>query len=254
MSNNAVISADYDNVKSAFANATPNQLAALRSFANLVIVPAPMIGASQADLIAYQKTWNNELTQLERILPNFSQAQQDAVMAVINYNNNLNLMPLPPAPPPPPPLPPKLSTLDKLKGSLSNELNKLKGDIGIHSKTATPEQKNAMDVYKNAHPGSPPGPNASPAEIENYQAKEAASHEVKQQALTSMTPTQVSLMQQYDQLVNTISANTKTNTSTAKYIVIALIILLIGIIGGMGFFIYTKMKKSSPTNVKFGKK
>ena len=61
-----------------------------------------------------------------------------------------------------------------------------------------------------------------------------------------------SFMVKYDTLVNEIGQRTNTSGQTPKYIVIFIIIMLLGIIGGMGFFIYKNKKTPSPT--KFGKK
>ena len=251
MEKNLVLAADYDNFKSAFNNATPAQLTALRQFIGLNIEPAPSIGAPQIELLDYQKKWNNQLIQLERILPNFTQIQQNAVMSIVNYNNNLNLMPLPPAPPivvPPPPL----SMMQKLKGQLNSKLGILKTDIELESKTATPEQKTAMDTYKKALPGPPPPAGSSPQKVQDYQTKVALSEPIMKKSLDDMSPTQAAFMVKYDTLVNEIGQRTNTSGQTPKYIVIFIIIMLLGIIGGMGFFIYKNKKAPSPT--KFGKR
>jgi len=251
MSKNLVLAANYDNFKEAFIRATPEQLIALRKFIDLNIEPSPPIGAQQIEVLDYQKKWNNQLTELERILPNFTQVQQDAVMSIVNYNNNLNLTPLPPAPPIVESTPP-LSMMQKLKEDLSSKLNSLKTDIGLESKTATPEQKIAMDTYKEAHPGPPPPAGSSPQKIEEYQTKLALSEPIKKKSLDDMSPTQAAFMVKYDTLVNEIGQRTNTSGQTPKYIVIFIIIMLLGIIGGMGFFIYKN--KKTPGATKFGKK
>ena len=251
MSKNLVLAANYDNFKEAFVRATPEQLIALRQFTDLNIEPSPPIEAQQIEILAYKKKWNNQLTELERILPKFTQTQQDAVMSIVNYNNNLNLLPLPPAPPIVESTPP-LSMMQKLKGDLSSKLNSLKTDIGLESKTATPEQKTAMDTYKKALPGPPPPAGSSPQQVNDYQTKVALSEPIMKKSLDDMSPTQAAFMVKYDKLISEIGNTTNTSGQTPKYIVIFIIIMLLGIIGGMGFFIYKNKKTPSPT--KFGKK
>jgi hypothetical protein len=233
----SVIAADYDNLKKAFVKATPKQIEALRQFCNLVIAPSPPLGSTQDKIINYQKTWNNEINNLESIIPYFNNEQQDAIMGIVNYNNNLNLLPLPqPQPQNQNNIPQNLNAFQKLKAQLLNDFNSLKNDINNEFTKATPEQKNAITAYKEASPGPPPPHGATAQQLQEYQQKVIASAPVMNKALDNMNPVQKALMLKYNQLLKETGTLTNTSRKTTVYILIGILVLILAIIGALIFY------------------